>query len=500
LETQWLLTMKMHGTSRMSRLAGLRSRRGEPAELAGGGALEPPNPWIRLLHYFYSRSSQANYFLARRIRPPGIACAMVILISSLFSLGNPRTPVFQLFSFTLSLTLISLALAFLRRARLQATRILPRHGTVGQSLRYPVRVVNLARRRLRLAWLGETIPDPRPDPTTYGAAPEPGESKRNPFDRLFLYYRWRWQLARRRGFDGGDSAAALAIPAAGTATAWIEITPRRRGVVALDDLRVLLPDPLGLFQRCRRVVAPPATLTVLPRRYRLPAIDLPGAPRFQLGGETASRTVGTSDEFLGLREYRPGDPLRLIHWRSWARTGRPIVRELEDTFFPRHGLVLDTFPAPGRDAAFEEAVSVAASFASTIDRSECLLDLMFVQGRAHRFTAGRGVARAEKMLEVLAAAQAGPRPDFPRLARLVLRHRDDLGSCLCVLADWDEPRADFLRTLIRGGLEPLVLVVAQPGHALDTSNSPAPTLTLTVGRIEADLRRLPGLLARQNLC
>ena len=69
----------------------------------------------------------------------------------------------------------------------------------------------------------------------------------------------------------------------------------------------------------------------------------------------------------GLRDYQPGDPLRLIHWPTWARTGKPVVKELEDTFFPRHGLILDTFPAIGDDALFEDAVSVAASFVVAVD-------------------------------------------------------------------------------------------------------------------------------------
>ena len=81
---------------------------------------------------------------------------------------------------------------------------------------------------------------------------------------------------------------------------------------------------------------------VLPRRYPLPPIELPGGAAFKITGETNTNAIGNSGEFVGLRDYRPGDPLRQIHWKSWARTGRPIVKELEDTFYPRYGLVLDT--------------------------------------------------------------------------------------------------------------------------------------------------------------
>jgi len=133
----------------------------------------------------------------------------------------------------------------------------------------------------------------------------------------------------------------------------VTLVPRRRGLIRLNDLRVMLPDPLGIFQRCVKVPAPPAMLAVLPRRYPLPRFELPGSARFQPGGEATARHSGSTGEFTGLRDYEPGDPLRLIHWPTWARTGKPVVKELEDTFFPRHGLILDTFPAAGDEDLFE---------------------------------------------------------------------------------------------------------------------------------------------------
>ena len=54
-------------------------------------------------------------------------------------------------------------------------------------------------------------------------------------------------------------------------------------------------------------------------------------------------SVGESEEFVSLRDYRRGDPMRHIHWKSWAKTGKPIVKEFQDEFFVRHALILDTF-------------------------------------------------------------------------------------------------------------------------------------------------------------
>lgn len=139
--------------------------------------------------------------------------------------------------------------------------------------------------------------------------------------------------------------------------------------------------------------------------------------------------------------------------------------------------MIDTFAGGTQDSAFEELVSVAASFAAGIDTRETLLDLMFVEGKAHRVTVGRGVERAEKLLEVLAGVVLNEDDDFSQLARLVKRHAEDLGSCLVLLLGWDRRRADFLEDLRSCGLLCVPVVVGfgvkpagAPGHWIDAAN------------------------------
>src|SRR5262249_5934291 len=146
-------------------------------------------------------------------------------------------------------------------------------------------------------------------------------------------------------------------------------------------------------------------ILVLPRRYPLPSIAFPGTLKYQEGGVALASSVGRSEEFVSLREYRRGDPLRHIHWRSWAKAGKPIVKEFEDEFFVRHALVLDTVTPYPHSEAFEEAVSVAASFACTLQTQESLLDLLFVGLQAYCFTVGRGLAHTDQMLEILASVR-----------------------------------------------------------------------------------------------
>jgi uncharacterized protein (DUF58 family) len=412
-------------------------------------------------YWFYARGTALNYFLRRRIRPSGIGLLMVIVVATGAAAGSAEPPVFQTFSLAVGLALVGIISALFRRAKIEAVRELPAHATAGQGFTYHVSLRNRRGKDLKRFELIETPADPRPSEDRFVTSREPGEERRNFYDRWLAYYRWSWLCETRRLFEGGKSAMVDRVKGNTMVKVPVSMVPRRRGLIRLNDLRVALPDPLGLFQRCRRVPAPPASLAVLPKRYPLPRFELPGSARFQPGGEATARHAGATGEFTGLRDYQPGDPLRLIHWPTWARTGKPVVKELEDTFFPRHGLILDTFPALGDDALFEDAVSVAASFVVAVDARESLIDLMFIAGHERVVTAGQGIARSETLLEVLAGVESSPREDFDSLSKLVQRHADDLAGCLCVFSGWSKSRARLLQRLNRAGIETSAVVICR---------------------------------------
>jgi uncharacterized protein (DUF58 family) len=241
----------------------------------------------------------------------------------------------------------------------------------------------------------------------------------------------------------------------------MELYPLRRGVLRFAGVTIGRPDPLGIFRAVIRVSAPQPVL-ILPRRYSLPSIALPGAMRYQEGGVTLAANIGRSEEFVSLRDYRHGDPVRHIHWRSWARIGKPIVKEFEDQFFVRHALVLDTFDDEPNSEVLEECVSVAASFACTILTQESLLDLLFVGNQSYCFTAGRGLAHADQMLEILASVNNQASLKFEVLEQSVLNHVAMVSGCICVLQRWDADRQQLVKKMREIGVPVLVLVVIPP--------------------------------------
>ena len=262
----------------------------------------------------------------------------------------------------------------------------------------------------------------------------------------------------------------------------------------LTGLTINCPDPFCLFKSSVNIPAQQSVL-VLPKRYPLPRIQLPGTRTYQPGGVALASSVGDSEEFISMRDYRPGDPLRRIHWKSWARTGKPIVKEYQDEFFVRHALILDTFQRAAYSEIFEEAVSVAASFACSIQTQESLLDLMFVGTEAYCFTSGRGLAHADSMLEILASVRACPDKPFSTLHSLVTERASLLSGSICILLSWDEERRKFIDQLNRLGIPLLVLVITdhQSPDTLDPGpmkGSPENFHTLKAGKIQEGLAKL----------
>lgn len=205
--------------------------------------------------------------------------------------------------------------------------------------------------------------------------------------------------------------------------------------------------------------------------------------------------VGDSEEFLSMRDYRPGDPLRRIHWKSWAKAGVPIVKEFQDEFFVRHALILDTFQETGPGDLFEEAVSIAASFVCTVPTRESLLDLMFVGTKSYCFTSGRGIGGEDRMLEILGSVRTCTDQPFSQLPPLVFQRAGFLSGCICIFLSWNQERMDFIDRLKSMGIPLMVLVVvwnkeAGPIDPGPMAGDPHRFHALEVGKIREGLAQI----------
>ena len=427
--------------------------------------------------------SALNHFLDERLTHAGWLVLAGAATAAAIGIDTTRTMGYQAFGFLAALITVSFVLALFFRPRASARRELPRYATAGEHCEYRVVVENLGSAALEGIMLREALRDPRPSYQDWYRAREPGEERRNWFDRNQGYFRWRWLIQRRTPQRSPAQPVERVAPGERRA-AKLWLVPPRRGRFELAGLQLARADPLGLV-RGLGLVPMPDRIIALPKRYRLPALALAGRRRFQQGGVTLATSVGDSEEFIGLRDYRPGDPLHRVHWKSTARSGALVVKEFQDEFFERHALVLDTGVAGGNDESFEEAVSVAASFVYAIDTRECLLDLLFVGGEVQTYTAGRGQMHLEHMLEVLAGVQMSDPHRFEELGRAVLAQRTRMASCVLVLLAWDEPRQALARSLRRSGVDVRVLLVSAEDLAAGIG-----VLALRPGAVQAGLAAL----------
>jgi uncharacterized protein (DUF58 family) len=417
----------------------------------------------RLLYRALRGASALDHWLRERLTLAGWLVLGAAGACAAAGLDTNQTVTYRAFTFLAALLALAWAASLTFRARLEAQRELPRYATAGEPFHYRVALANRGRRALEGATLRENFSDPRPGYAEWRRTPEPGEERRNWWDRTVGYFRWRWLIERRIPRAAAESALPALAPGE---RQWLRLafTPRRRGRIEIDGLTVGRADPLGLVRGLARLPAP-ARVIALPRRYRLPHLALPGRRRFQPGGVSLAASIGDSEEFLALRDYRPGDPLHRIHWKSFARTGKPIVKDYQDEFFERHALVLDTASDAGEDACFEDAVAIAASFVYTLDTHECLLDLLFVADAVRTYTAGRGQLQAEHLLATLAAVAPSPAAEFEALARAVVTRGPELSSLILILLSWDAARETLIARLRAHGAEVRAMLVCPQGKA-----------------------------------
>ncbi|HET6950370.1 MAG TPA: DUF58 domain-containing protein [Acidimicrobiales bacterium] len=244
----------------------------------------------------------------------------------------------------------------------------------------------------------------------------------------------------------------------GDARVSYDLPTDRRGVHAVGPLTLARSDPLRLVLAAREH----GSRTVLAVHPRVHAVEpVPTGRARDMDGPTSLSAPQGGIAFHSLREYVPGDDLRLVHWRSTARAGQLMVRHNVVPNEPRLLVVLDTSAAPYTPASFEDAVRVAASLCSAACEAGFPLRLA---------TTGGAVASAEArsagpgpVLDLLAGVEASA--DDPGLAGFVRLLPDDDGVSLGVVTGQAPPGYLGLVAAARGRFD--MVSIVQVGEEFD---------------------------------
>lgn len=234
---------------------------------------------------------------------------------------------------------------------------------------------------------------------------------------LALQVRFEGPACRVRGIEPPGEWHGIDPPADGTLT----VVPQHRGEVREIELEIACAAPLGVlwWHRRRRIpLSSPCAVGPAPIAHEARPGDR------GVGDAAAGQpSPGAGDLVRSARDYRAGDPVRLMHWPATARRGAPMVKELEQLGEP--GLVVSV---DLRGSAADQEVAAG--------RAVGLCEAAIAAGRrTWLVTVERGATVTEEVATLLQASRrlalAEARPPVPAPAHLS-------GIEHAVVTAWDE--------------------------------------------------------------
>jgi len=160
--------------------------------------------------------------------------------------------------------------------------------------------------------------------------------------------RHEWVIAIREA-DGVTLGDPVQVRSGERASLHLDIAGTRRGVHAIDRVRLTTTWPFGLFRTWTWLHLPCELIVYPAARGHLPARSLGGRRQ----GERERTTPG-DEEWRGLRNYRDGDAPRRIAWKAYTRGGPLLVGEYAATGSDRHEFDFEQLAPLGLEARLEQ--------------------------------------------------------------------------------------------------------------------------------------------------
>lgn len=289
------------------------------------------------------------------------------------------------------------------------------------------------------------------------------------------------EVKDRSTLPGYDASLATGVDGSGENQWRKHGTCSQRGLYQLGDTALHTGDPFGIYSvtitnpaKATLMVMPPVVplphLEIIPGGYSGEGRPIPNAPE---------RTVGASS----VREYVPGDSIRLMHWKTTARRDKPYVRLFDGTPAGDWWILLDLQAAAqigsGADSTEEHGVILAASLADRGLRAHRGVGLV-VNGSALDWLPPRtGSGQRWEILRRLALAT----PGRTSLGEVLERIRPNLGRNASLLIITPTQYTDWFITLphlFRLGIRPTVLLLDL--HSFDSRRDNS--------RVAAELKKM----------
>jgi uncharacterized protein (DUF58 family) len=298
----------------------------------------------------------------------GLIYCLMMMFMGLAAINSQANLLFGVFGLMIGILLISALICRLVLAKLRVERVIPEYAAVGQNATIQYDFVNCKRFWPSLSvCLGE--------------------------------------LDGAEAFTRQPQAYMLHVAPGKSTSVPITVVPKRRGLHKLTNFQISTSFPFGFVKRAMigrsedTILIYPALGVVSPRLLSL-------CNSAERGGANMKPRRNGADEFYGVKEYRPGENPRWIHWKRSARTGELVSKEMVQISPPRLLILVDSFiesPTLAEHTVVEKVIAMAASLAGRAMDSGMAVGLCAWAGEWTNISPQRGKRHCRDILAALAA-------------------------------------------------------------------------------------------------
>jgi len=420
-----------------------------------------------------------------QIGPTGVMYVVIAGLLIAVAIYTQANLLFWAFGVVVGGLIVSVITPWLMMRHLSVRRMLPDHAVAGEETRLRYRVEN----RKHVVPVFGLVIEERWNKRRRMRTTDPHPIEDSPARLLGRPHGWAMHL-------GPNQVTHVESPC------W----PLRRGRLKFDRIAVSTSFPFGVIKRTAFYEAP-GQLLIYPHLYRLNRRLIYRLSQTDPSGRKQVDRGGGQEEFFGLRQYRPGDSLKLIDWRKTARTGELVSRELTKPSPPRVLIGLDLIGYDADQAAgkslfksrrqsasesanqpVERAVSLAASLVCEAYLNGYQVGLVVAGAHCEPFPLHHSLPHRMRILEALATlelasdAEAGW-PGEPSVVIHLGEHGDarPAGRVARHAAVVDATRMDeYVRELSEGSADVLGRYEVQTSRRAELANQ-SPTSMQEVG-------------------
>lgn len=403
-------------------------------------------------HYkWYSATYRLNEKIERKFTSAGkvlVLCAFALVF---FGLNTHSSMLFVVFAASLALLITdAVSLAF-KSFAFEFERFLPECASKGNDVKYPVIMLAKSDKAdFENLFYSEVPAAPIPTFEVFSVTKEPGEEKRNAFDRKMGYYRWKWLIDKNCG-GKYEEFAVTGRKTDGGILFDASFVPDRRGKIAFGGAYIFHKGIFGLLKR-GKIVPNPGSFLVLPEikeSFEIPETE--GDSVNEKNEKTREmQETGSGFELKSLRDFVPGDSIRNIHWKSSAKSGELRTKEFYKEVDSGSVVFVDNFFEEHYSEDFEKVLSAAASLLNAMEREENLPQILFVGMESHEIpdSSKKSFSNA---LSTLALAENDAGNKFENCLETLFEAGRGASTIFFFTSKYDEARKKALKTLARLG-------------------------------------------------